>query len=863
MRWGLRRRAEARHDVPDLAAQPPARPTVSDWRRVPPLGLTVAARPVLVGATLGSPVVSGTGQLLGRSHKEGERADPARAAAGAEAFRGRVAGLVVPSAPGAADPPKASRTAQPEAGRGSELPPKARLRPAAPTGAAAGQHPVLVKAADEFVGEPHPADTPYASSAWLRMIQAYRRLPTDADAAMPESLPGLSQSGKPDGGTVTTWSSAVALAPPRAARPPAGTDPAAGRPRKLSLAESRRLGVGPPLRRAPGGADDGSPGFPAADWDHEADAADEPGAEVQPGTQQGDFGSSAAEQARAEAGPADTVSGPPPTATSSFGAMGPGHSGRLGLGQPLRDDDIARQDGPADSRLEHAPGRRTADRTDQRRESPSRTTGQRPLDRPRSAQVPRLPQGPRPAAPPSAWTGPPAQLLPPRALPAQSLPPRALPLAPADSTAPGRPPGVRATGGQSASAGGPLHGEPTRQPVHQSGDAAVAVPASAAVVSPVYRAAAAVSHATAVRRAGDGATAEPLVHRSPSGQPEVSQAPSAVAASLAAAAPSPPAETGPPPSPPVVPAPPPPVAAAAPVQSDATVPAAGLPAAGLQRPFAIPFLQPGAATSSVIPPWPGQPSGESQAAAVPYDLADALRRLHGVDVSDVVVDRSPDAADQARAVGARAFTRDGQVALPLAEGPFERPQARALLAHELTHVAQQRAFGSSLPTEDSAYGAALEAQAAAVERSVLGQPTGSELVPLQSLQHAWPAAAAAPRSSPANSLVTVPMQRADPPGTPGGGTAFDPFALLPQQSSAPAPSAESGGAAGQAAAAPEGSKADGEGEGTKKDDKRWLDLDDDQAISELADGIYKQINARLRHELLVGRERSGLLSDFR
>jgi hypothetical protein len=42
-----------------------------------------------------------------------------------------------------------------------------------------------------------------------------------------------------------------------------------------------------------------------------------------------------------------------------------------------------------------------------------------------------------------------------------------------------------------------------------------------------------------------------------------------------------------------------------------------------------------------------------------------------------------------------------------------------------------------------------------------------------------------------------------------------------------------------------------------------LDLDDSLAVSDLADGIYRRVCVALRRELLVGRERSGLLSDFK
>ena len=45
--------------------------------------------------------------------------------------------------------------------------------------------------------------------------------------------------------------------------------------------------------------------------------------------------------------------------------------------------------------------------------------------------------------------------------------------------------------------------------------------------------------------------------------------------------------------------------------------------------------------------------------------------------------------------------------------------------------------------------------------------------------------------------------------------------------------------------------------------QRPLDLDDATAVDELAEDLYHRVHSRLRHELLVGRERSGVLGDFR
>jgi len=96
---------------------------------------------------------------------------------------------------------------------------------------------------------------------------------------------------------------------------------------------------------------------------------------------------------------------------------------------------------------------------------------------------------------------------------------------------------------------------------------------------------------------------------------------------------------------------------------------------------------------------PHGPAAEAQADRVAADavatsrgrpLVDWFADRHGVDLSGVRV-HTDDAATQAR--GARAFTRGNDVTV--AAGELAAPRGRELLAHELTHVAQQRAAGTS------------------------------------------------------------------------------------------------------------------------------------------------------------------------
>jgi uncharacterized protein DUF4157 len=258
----------------------------------------------------------------------------------------------------------------------------------------------------------------------------------------------------------------------------------------------------------------------------------------------------------------------------------------------------------------------------------------------------------------------------------------------------------------------------------------------------------------------------------------------------------------------------------------------------------------------------------------PRDLADVLRRMHGVDVSDVPINRDPSTTAEADALGARAFTRDGGVHLPPDEGPLERPSTRSLLAHELTHAAQQRALGPSLPPEDSPLGRELEAQAVAAESLALDQiPATWASLAAPPLVHGaaaytWSGPAAFPGSGDAPSAGRVqrqPEHAPQPPvavpsapaGPPQAGQ--DPATLGPASDvlGSPVRTAASALADGASPATASG------GAAGHRRRVRHLDLDDESAVGELADELYRRVRTRLRRELLVDRERCGLLSDFR
>ncbi|WP_326948728.1 DUF4157 domain-containing protein [Amycolatopsis sp. NBC_01307] len=112
-------------------------------------------------------------------------------------------------------------------------------------------------------------------------------------------------------------------------------------------------------------------------------------------------------------------------------------------------------------------------------------------------------------------------------------------------------------------------------------------------------------------------------------------------------------------------------------------------------------------------PAPVRPSG------VPGDIADHFQRRFGTDVTQVPVHRGPEVSHRASALNARAFTARGEVYLPAEAGPIDGRQARSLLAHELTHVVQQRTT-TTVAHEHSAEGRRLENQARQTERDFGG-----------------------------------------------------------------------------------------------------------------------------------------------
>lgn len=803
MRWGLGRLTAARRRPRGGESTRPAEARAADWRRVPPLELTIAPQPPLVGANLlALPEVSGTRSLL-RPWTGGVTSD---------GITGRVIGVVVAAGSRAVARSRPERAPalvdRVPAEQAPELPPVQRR-----TGmraASAGERPSLVEATGEFVGDPRPDDTPYVSSAWLRMVQAYRQLPDSDETG--GSFPGFADTAKPEGGRVTSWSSTAAFAPPypvssqAAAGPPRpvpGKVPdddqtAAGsaeRPRRASLAESRRLGIGRPLPREPRPPVEDQPpaapppaGFPPAAFP-------------------------AAAPAPAAFPPAAFPAAPPPAARPPAAPAELAHIALPGAASPPGDEQVLAELPPAPAAPPPVEERPQAPASPAASSSAPPAPSVRPLGlgppitfrgvSPSSARdhVGRPRSGPPPAGPRQDTPPPPAPRA--RALPRSAT---ARPLRHSDTTEPATP--VMKTGPAAPIMNTGPAGGPAPAPSSPDDGERPAATGPSAIVAPVYRGTPTQAHARPPRPSGGFAAAE-LIHRQTEAAPEPQSAAKDPASAQQVA--SPPADQ----IAPLPPAPPPDIE-----------------------------------TGSGGPPQ----QGPGPVSFVPYDLADTLRRMHGVDVSDVLISRGPDTGPQASAMDARAFTSGGEIVLPPDAGPIERPRTRALLGHELTHAAQQRALGPNLPPEDSAAGAALEGAAVAVERRLLGQERQQP-----------PLSHAPPRPSPASPGMPVQRQTEE---LPGGQDVFDPFGLLPRQATAPMPDLAPDGAlfpaeTALAAAAPDVELELARTRLLELARQRLLDLNDPIAVGELAEGIYQRIRAKLRRELLIDRERSGLLSDFR
>lgn len=279
---------------------------------------------------------------------------------------------------------------------------------------------------------------------------------------------------------------------------------------------------------------------------------------------------------------------------------------------------------------------------------------------------------------------------------------------------------------------------------------------------------------------------------------------------------------------------------------------------------------------------PQRPSGMVEGSSV----RSVIGHRHGVDLSSVPVDRSNSAFVAAERMGARGFTSDAGIAIPRQAGSLDDGPGAALLAHELTHVAQR--LRTDRPMSDSSQaGASFEAEALRAEAThaatsmaagpvvaggrrqagrtsrsfaglpPLGAPVGlGDALPLASPGLSWPSTSPGGwerngdvlsqpgmTSPSATSIVSAPTA---PAGAPSGAPALAGAGVqMATKGSEPAPPL------GQPAPVPE-----------RRVERDMFDRRPTEAqLSRLASWLYPLIVYKLRNEIRQGRERSGLLTD--
>ncbi len=258
---------------------------------------------------------------------------------------------------------------------------------------------------------------------------------------------------------------------------------------------------------------------------------------------------------------------------------------------------------------------------------------------------------------------------------------------------------------------------------------------------------------------------------------------------------------------------------------------------------------------------------------MPSDVRAMVEASTGAPLDGVPVHRGPDVAATASELSARAYTTEGEVHLPDEHGPLNSGPARALLAHELTHVAQQRALGSALPPEGSVAGAQLEADAVQNERGAVEH--GTQLSPIHDGPRAMvPSTRSwdqpAPEAQPVPSAVDLPLapQRAPLPtaaadpataaiaagvaASSGDGSIH--FAPPGQKATAAQAPAGVQRAVELEQVAPAVGGAGGDEGGDEEDE-----VGKEQELDALAKRLWPRLNERLRGDLLVAKERAGEL----
>lgn len=284
---------------------------------------------------------------------------------------------------------------------------------------------------------------------------------------------------------------------------------------------------------------------------------------------------------------------------------------------------------------------------------------------------------------------------------------------------------------------------------------------------------------------------------------------------------------------------------------------------------------------------------------VPVTVAGPIQRALGVDVSDVTVRRGSDVTALTHRLGARGFTEDRVVYVPDDVGALDSSVAAPLLAHELTHVAQQRDFGAALPGSGTHLGQQLEEDAVRVEDWMAGgaaaappalvhpvgrggghqQASGQRVSPKALRELLASSAMTELPNMDAWNLIHEFERASGVTALPADANVLPDVsveALLAAAMKDDEPDTDDdeldGDGPGGRGRARYASPADAEamaaiaeaiGELFAEDPPhRWFDLDDVEDFEELAGRIYNELVTRLRFDMVVDRERSGTLLDF-
>lgn len=258
----------------------------------------------------------------------------------------------------------------------------------------------------------------------------------------------------------------------------------------------------------------------------------------------------------------------------------------------------------------------------------------------------------------------------------------------------------------------------------------------------------------------------------------------------------------------------------------------------------------------------------------------AIGQRHGVDLTNVPVDRSERGAAEAHRLGARAYTSDLAVVIPPQAGTLDSGPGQALFAHELTHVAQRMRTSGNIPSESSPAGQMMEAEAVQTEltlnrggsvQPLADAPIGSSARPSGSAGTGFSAGAAAAlplaasaATAPnpdydalANSIISR-MTTLTAPGYPTT-EVFSATTSMAGAVSEPAPAAASIQRASLdlPTVSPDTPTPVPQPTGVTP----FTERPSDDVLSNLTRWLYPLIKFRLKNDLREDRERAGLLTD--